>query len=226
MAVVLLSGGLDSTTTLAYALSKGYEVIALTVSYGQRHSREIESARAVAQYYGLKKHIEIALDMGFLTTSALTSRTVDVPQRRLVEDTDEGIPPTYVPARNIIMLSLAAGLCENEGGDAIFIGANSVDYSGYPDCRPEFITAFQEILRVGTKAGVEGRAIRVEAPIIEMSKADIVRLARDLKAPLQLTWSCYRGGERACGCCDSCLLRLKGFSDVGAVDAVPYEEAR
>ena len=226
MAVVLLSGGLDSTTTLAYALSKGYEVIAFTVSYGQRHSREIESARAVAQYYGLKKHIEIELDLGFLTTSALTSRTVDVPQRSRVEDAAEGIPPTYVPARNIIMLSLAAGLCENEGGDAIFIGANSVDYSGYPDCRPEFIAAFQEILRVGTKAGVEGRAIRVEAPIIEMSKADIVRLARDLKAPLQLTWSCYRGGERACGCCDSCLLRLKGFSDVGAVDPVPYEEAR
>jgi 7-cyano-7-deazaguanine synthase len=143
MAVVLLSGGLDSTTTLAYALSKGYEVIALTVSYGQRHSREIESARAVAQYYGLKKHIEIELDLGFLTTSALTSRTVDVPQRSRVEDAAEGIPPTYVPARNIIMLSLAAGLCENEGGDAIFIGANSVDYSGYPDCRPEFITAFQ-----------------------------------------------------------------------------------
>lgn len=223
-AVVLLSGGLDSTTTLAYALSKGHEVIALTVSYGQRHSREIKSARAVAGYYDLRKHVELELDLSCLTTSSLTSRTVDVPQRGTLEEVDRSIPSTYVPARNIIMLSLAAGLCENEGGDAIFIGANAVDYSGYPDCRPEFIVAYQEMLRVGTKSGVEGRPIQVRAPIIRMSKAEIVRLAIDLKAPLHLTWSCYRGGDQACGHCDSCLIRLKGFSDAGVQDPVSYEE--
>jgi 7-cyano-7-deazaguanine synthase len=223
-AVVLLSGGLDSTTTLAYALSQGHEVIALTISYGQRHSREIESARAVARHYNLKKHVEVEIDLSFLTSSALTSGIVEVPYRDDLEEADKSIPSTYVPARNIIMLSLAAGLSENEGGETIYIGANAVDYSGYPDCRPEFIAAYQEMLRVGTRSGVEGRPIRVEAPIIRMSKADIVRLATDLGAPLHLTWSCYRGGEFACGHCDSCLLRLKGFSDAGVPDPIPYEE--
>jgi 7-cyano-7-deazaguanine synthase len=223
-AVVLLSGGLDSTTTLAYAISKGYEVVPLTVSYGQRHSRELRSARAVAEHYGVKHHVMTTLDLSFLTTSALTSKTVDVPQRASLDGASEEIPVTYVPARNIIMLSLAAGLCETVGGEAIFIGANAVDYSGYPDCRPEFLEAFQNVLRVGTKAGVEGRPIRVEAPILKMSKGEIVALAKKLDAPLHLTWSCYQGGEKACGRCDSCLLRLKGFHEAGVKDPVPYEE--
>lgn len=223
-AVVLLSGGLDSTTTLAYAISQGYEVVPLTVSYGQRHSRELRSAKAVAEHYGVKHHVMTDLDLSFLTTSALTSTMVDVPQRTSLEGISEEIPVTYVPARNIIMLSLAAGLCETVGGDAVFIGANAVDYSGYPDCRPEFLEAFQHVLRVGTKAGVEGRPIKVEAPILNMSKGEIVALAKKLGAPLHLTWSCYRGGEKACGRCDSCLLRLKGFQDAGVKDPVPYEE--
>jgi 7-cyano-7-deazaguanine synthase len=222
-AVVLLSGGLDSTTTLAYALSKGYEVIPLTIGYGQRHSRELRSARAVAEHYRLRKHVTLDLDLSFLRTSALTSWDLSVPQHASVEGIGSEIPVTYVPARNIIMLSLAASLCETEGGDSIFIGANAIDYSGYPDCRPEFFEAFQEVLRVGTKAGVEGRPIKVEAPILRMSKADIVKLGKKLDAPLHLTWSCYNGSDKACGCCDSCLLRLKGFQDAGYTDPVPYE---
>jgi 7-cyano-7-deazaguanine synthase len=222
LAVVLLSGGLDSTTTLAYALSKGYEVVPLTIRYGQRHSRELRSAQAIVAHYGLTKHVVMDLDLSFLRTSALTSDAVEVPQHDRVEDLGGEIPVTYVPARNIIMLSLAAGLCETEGGDSIFIGANAIDYSGYPDCRPEFFQAFQEVLRVGTKAGVEGRPIKIQAPILTSSKADIVRLARSLGAPLHLTWSCYGGGETACGRCDSCLLRLKGFDEAGYKDPISY----
>lgn len=222
-AVVLLSGGLDSTTTLAYALSKGYEVVALTVRYGQRHGRELNSARAVAKHYGITNHIVLDIDLSYLRTSALTSKDVDVPLRTSAAGIGSEIPVTYVPARNILMLSLAAGLCETEGGEAIFIGANAVDYSGYPDCRPEFFRAFEEVLKVGTKAGVEGRPIRIETPILGLSKADIVRLAKKLNAPLELTWSCYNGREAACGHCESCLLRLKGFEEAGEKDPVPYE---
>ncbi len=222
-AVVLLSGGLDSTTVLAYALSQGYEVTALSVRYGQRHSRELDSARAVAKHYGIKNHVVLDLDLSYLRNSALVSKEVDVPMRDSAEGIGSEIPVTYVPARNILMLSLAAGLCETEGGEAIFIGANAVDYSGYPDCRPEFFHAFEEVLRVGTKAGVEGRPIKIETPILRMSKADIVRLAKKLGAPLELTWSCYNGREKACGRCESCLLRLKGFEEAGETDPVPYE---
>ena len=223
VAVVLLSGGLDSTTTLAYALSKGYDVVALTVSYGQRHSRELESAKAVAKHYGLKRHIVMDLDLSFLRTSALTCPDVEVPLRDSAEGIGDDIPVTYVPARTIIMLSLAAGLCETEGGEVIFIGANAIDYSGYPDCRPEFFEAFEKVLRVGTKSGVEGRPIEIKAPILRKSKAEIVKLAKELDAPLHLTWSCYKGGKRACGHCDSCLLRLKGFEEAGYSDPVEYE---
>lgn len=222
-AVVLLSGGLDSTTVLAYALSQGYEVTALSVRYGQRHSRELDSARAVAKHYGIKNHVVLDLDLSYLRNSALVSKDVDVPVRDSAEGIGSEIPVTYVPARNILMLSLAAGLCETEGGEAIFIGANAVDYSGYPDCRPEFFHAFEDVLRVGTKAGVEGRPIKIETPILRMSKADIVRLAKKLGAPLELTWSCYNGREKACGRCESCLLRLKGFEEAGETDPVPYE---
>ena len=222
-AVVLLSGGLDSTTTLAYAISHGYDVVALTVRYGQRHSRELDSAKAVARHYGIKQHVVLDLDLSYLRKSALTSSEVEVPVRDSVEGIGDEIPVTYVPARNMLMLSLAAGLCETEGGEAIFIGANAVDYSGYPDCRPEFFRAFEEVLKVGTKAGVEGRPIRIEVPILRMSKADIVRLAKKLNAPLELTWSCYNGREAACGHCESCLLRLKGFEEAGEKDPIPYE---
>jgi len=225
-AVVLLSGGMDSTVTLAYALSKGREVIPLSFRYGQRHSRELEAAKAVAKHYGLKNHIIIDLDLAAFHTNALTSKKVKVPKRDSAIEEREGIPVTYVPARNIIFLSIAAGLAETEDADEIFIGANSIDYSGYPDCRPEFFEAFEVALSKGTKVGVEGRGIRVEHPILRMTKAEIVRLGKELDAPLHLTWSCYEGGEKACGRCDSCLLRLKGFQEAGFKDEIEYEVLR
>jgi 7-cyano-7-deazaguanine synthase len=225
-AVVLLSGGLDSTVTLAYALSKGREVIPLSFRYGQRHSRELEAAKAVANHYGLKNHIIIDLDLTAFHTSALTSKKVKVPKRESATEIQEGIPVTYVPARNIIFLSIAAGLAETEGAIEIFIGANSIDYSGYPDCRPEFFEAFEEALGKGTKVGVEGKGIKIEHPILRMTKAEIVHLGKELGAPLQLTWSCYEGGEKACGRCDSCLLRLKGFQEAGFKDEIEYEVVR
>jgi 7-cyano-7-deazaguanine synthase len=222
-AVALLSGGLDSTVTLAYALSKGHDALPLSFRYGQRHTRELDAAKAIAAYYGLKRHVVVDLDLSSFETSALTSRTVDVPRGRRLEEMGAEIPPTYVPARNIIFLSIAAGLCETIGARSIFIGANAVDYSGYPDCRPEFFEAFERALQVGTKSGVEGKAIRIEAPILRMSKSEIVRLGKKMNAPLHLTWSCYEGRERACGRCDSCLLRLKGFKEAGLRDEIPYE---
>ena len=223
LAVALLSGGLDSTVTMAYALSKGYEVVPLSFHYGQRHSKELEAAKAVVAFYGTKRHVIVDLDLSSFEASALTSTKVDVPQGRTMEQMGADIPVTYVPSRNIIFLSEAAGLCETVGASTIFIGANAIDYSGYPDCRPEFFMAFEKVLQVGTKAGVEGRPIRIEAPILRMSKAEIVKLGKTLKAPLHLTWSCYQGKEKACGRCDSCLLRLKGFKEAGHQDEIPYE---
>jgi 7-cyano-7-deazaguanine synthase len=222
-AVVLLSGGLDSTVTLAYALSKGRNVIPLSFRYGQRHSRELEAAKAVAKHYELKNHVIMDLDLTAFRKSALTSEEIKVPKRKDVEEIREGIPVTYVPARNIIFLSIASGIAETEGAREIFIGANSIDYSGYPDCRPEFFEAFEEALNKGTKAGVEGRGIKIRHPILRMTKAEIVRLGKELGAPLQLTWSCYEGGAKACGRCDSCLLRLKGFAEAGYEDEIDYE---
>ncbi len=225
-AVVLLSGGLDSTVTLAYALSKGYEAIPISFRYGQRHSRELEAAKVVAKHYGLKDHVIIDLDLSAFRKSALTSKEVKVPRRENAEEIREGIPVTYVPSRNIIFLSIAAGIAETEGAGEVFIGANSIDYSGYPDCRPEFFEAFEEALRKGTKAGVEGKGIKIMHPILRMTKAEIVRLGKRLGAPLQLTWSCYEGGSKACGKCDSCLLRLKGFTEAGFKDEIEYEVVR
>lgn len=220
-AVVLLSGGLDSTTVVAMAIADGFSPIGLSFIYGQRHSRELDSARAVAAHYGIK-HQLTTLDMSMFDSS-LTRRDLHIPSGRGFEEMDKEIPSTYVPARNLIMLSVAAGLCESVGAERIYIGANAVDYSGYPDCRPEFFQAFEEVLRTGTKAGVNGKPIAVTVPLLKMSKAEIVRQAMVLKAPLHLTWSCYAGGERACGICDSCLLRLKGFQEAGFTDPLEYE---
>lgn len=220
-AIVLLSGGLDSTTTLAKALADGHQVTALSFRYGQKHSRELISAANVAAYYGVE-HVIVDLDLSMFR-SALTRQELDVPENRDESKMGADIPITYVPARNIIMLSVAVGLCESTDSDRIFIGANSVDYSGYPDCRPEFFSAYEKMIKVGTKAGVEGRPITIETPILKASKADIVRLGKKLKAPLHLTWSCYEGGEKACGRCDSCQLRLKGFHEAGFEDEIEYE---
>lgn len=220
-AVVLLSGGLDSTTVLAMAIADGYTPLGLSFIYGQRHARELDSARAVADYYGVA-HQVTALDMSMFDSS-LIQRGQQIPAGRGLQEMDQDIPSTYVPARNLIMLSVAAGLCESIAGERIYIGANVVDYSGYPDCRPEFFHAFEEVLRKGTKAGVNGKIISVSTPILMMSKADIVRQAMTLKVPLHLTWSCYNGGEKACGTCDSCQLRLKGFREAGFSDPIDYE---
>ena len=220
-AVVLLSGGLDSTTTLAQAIDDGCTVTALSFRYGQRHSRELKSAAAVAEFYNVR-HVIVDIDLSMFR-SALTREDINVPENREESQMGSDIPVTYVPARNIIMMSVAAGLCESVDADRIYIGANVIDYSGYPDCRPEFFYAFQKMLEVGTKAGVEGHPIKIMTPILDCSKADIVRLGKKLGAPLHMTWSCYEGGEKACGKCDSCQLRLKGFEQAGYTDEIEYE---
>ena len=219
-AVVLLSGGLDSTTTLAQAREDGCEVTALSFRYGQRHTRELQSAKDVCAFYGVN-HVVIDIDLTSFR-SALTRKDIDVPMDR-PGDLAEEIPVTYVPARNIVFLSIAAGLAESIDADRIYIGANVVDYSGYPDCRPDFFEAYQAMLAKGTKAGVEGHPVKICTPIMNSSKADIVRLGKKLGAPLHLSWSCYNGGEKACGHCDSCRLRLKGFEEAGYKDEIEYE---
>ena len=219
-AIVLLSGGLDSTVTLAKAIADGHSVTALSFEYGQKHTRELDSAKNVCKHYGVR-HIIMKMDLTSFRSSLIRD-DMEIPKGR--EHIGSDIPDTYVPARNIIMLSAAAGLCESTDSDRIYIGANSVDYSGYPDCRPEFFESFEKMIGVGTKAGVEGHGIKIETPILKMSKADIVRLGMKLKAPLELTWSCYSGGKKACGHCDSCVLRLNGFKEAGFKDSIGYEK--
>jgi 7-cyano-7-deazaguanine synthase len=221
--VVLLSGGLDSSTTLAMAIHEGYEVHALTFHYGQRHEKEVRAAQAVGRALGAKEHKVIRLDLRQIGGSALTDEGVDVPKGRSLEEMSEGIPATYVPARNTILLSYALAWAEVLAADSIFIGANAIDYSGYPDCRPEFYHAFEEVARLGTKRGVEGRPVEIRYPLISLTKADIVRKALEMGVPLELTWSCYLGREKACGVCDACQLRLKGFMEAGVEDPLPYE---
>jgi len=210
-AIVLLSGGLDSATTLYYALSKGYSVHALVFDYGQRHSKEIQCAVAVAR--AARCFFEVVKISLPWKGSALLDKKIKVPHRRKLDAKD--IPVTYVPARNIIFLSFAASYAEAVGAQKIFIGANAIDYSGYPDCRPDFFAAYSKVLEKGLKTGVEGQKIRVETPLIRKTKAQIIRLGTALQVPYQLTWSCYEGGKRPCGLCDSCRLRAKGFIDAG-----------
>lgn len=225
LAVVLLSGGLDSSTALAMTIERGCEVVALTFSYGQKHARELESAKSIARHYDLKRHLVVDLDIGRYLESSLTRQSMRIPAGSDADVDEPSIPSTYVPARNIVFLSVAAAIAESVGADTVVIAANSVDFSGYPDCTPEFMEAYQRMLGVGTRRGVEGDAVKVEAPLMSMSKADIVREATRLEVPLELTWSCYAGGERACGVCDSCRLRLKGFREAGASDPIEYERS-
>ena len=220
-AVVLLSGGLDSTTTLAQAIADGCEPTAISFRYGQKHTKELVSAENVCKHYGVA-HVVIDLNLSSFR-SALTRKDIDVPMDREGK-LDEDIPITYVPARNIVFLSIAAGLAESIDADRVYIGANAVDYSGYPDDRPDFFKAYEEMLAKGTKAGVEGHPVKIMTPLLHLSKADIVRLGKELKAPLELTWSCYNGGEKACGHCDSCRLRLEGVRQAGYKDEIPYED--
>jgi 7-cyano-7-deazaguanine synthase len=216
-AIVLLSGGLDSATAAAIAKRAGFELYALTIAYGQRHSHELESARAVAEALNVARHVELQVDLSTFGGSALTA-DLDVPKDRALDGSE--IPATYVPARNTVFLSLALAWAETLGARDIFVGVNALDYSGYPDCRPEFIEAFERLASVATKAGVEGSTLTIHAPLIRMSKADIIRKGLELGVDYGLTHSCYDPDEsgRPCGHCDSCQLRAKGFAEVGMAD--------
>jgi len=218
-AVVLLSGGLDSATTLAMARAAGFEVFALSVHYGQRHEAELLAASRVASALGAREHRVMRVDLAGIGGSALTDPTLVIP-----ETAGTGIPITYVPARNTMMLALALGWAEVLGARDIFIGVNAVDYSGYPDCRPEFIAAFERLARLATKAGVEGERLEIHAPLLEMSKAEIVREGLRLGVDYSMTVSCYQasGEGLACGRCDSCRLRAAGFAQAGVADPTRY----
>ena len=220
-AIVLLSGGLDSATTLYYARAAGFKVSALIFDYGQRHRREISASRNVARAAGVPFEV-VRISMPW-KGSALLDLSVRVPSRGVKKNV---IPPTYVPARNIIFLSFAASFAEAAGARVILIGANAVDYSGYPDCRPKFFKAFQAALDQGLKTGVEKKGIRILTPLVDMTKAQIVQLGKNLGVPFAKTWSCYNGAGRICGVCDSCRLRAKGFADAGVLDPVAAPRKR
>ncbi|HSG02931.1 MAG TPA: 7-cyano-7-deazaguanine synthase QueC [Marinobacterium sp.] len=219
-AVVLLSGGLDSATVLAIAASQGYECYALSFDYGQRAVSELNAARALVKAFNAKEHRVFKLDLAQFGGSALTDTKIDVP-----DSVDEGIPVTYVPARNTIFLSLALAWAEVLHADAIFIGVNAVDYSGYPDCRPEFIAAYEQMANLATRNGVTGEPFKIETPLIDLTKAQIIQQGTSLGLDYSLTVSCYQSDDegRACGHCDSCHLRAKGFADAGLADPTPYQ---
>ena len=219
-AVVLLSGGLDSATALAIARSQNFDCYALSVEYGQRHSAELDAARRVAAAAGVRDHRVMRVDLAGIGGSALTDKTIAVP-----ESPTTGIPVTYVPARNTIMLSLALGWAEVLGAGDIFIGVNAIDFSGYPDCRPEFVAAFAQLATLATKAGIEGQPYRVQAPLISLTKAEIIREGIRLGVDYALTVSCYQADEegRACGRCDSCRIRRAGFETANVPDPTPYQ---
>jgi 7-cyano-7-deazaguanine synthase len=225
-AVLLLSGGLDSTTMLALAASEGFEVYALTFRYGQRHEHEVDAARRVAARWGVARHAVTEIDLRAFGGSALTSESVPVPKDRAPDDLTHGIPVTYVPARNTIFLSFALAWAEVLGAEDIFIGVNALDYSGYPDCRPAFIDAFERLANLATAAAVEGRAtVRIRAPLLQLSKREIIQLGTRLGVDYAMTTSCYdpAADGAACGHCDACQLRLKGFADAGTADPVGYQ---
>lgn len=223
-AVVLLSGGLDSATTLAIARSQGFETYTLSVNYGQRHVAELEAARRVAQALGAVQHKVVTVDLRCIGGSALTDQ-IAVPKDRPFEQIEVGIPITYVPARNTVLLALALGYAEVVGAFDIFIGVNMIDYSGYPDCRPEFIRQFEQLATLATKAGVEGQGkFHIHTPLIALTKVQIIHEGARLAVDYSLTRSCYEpdAQDRACGRCDSCRLRLKGFAEAGLPDPTPY----
>lgn len=226
-AVILLSGGLDSTTTLAVARNEGYEVYALSFQYGQRHKSELDASRLIAKNFSVAQHIVAQIDLRIFGGSALTSE-VSVPKDRQLEEMSSDIPVTYVPARNTIFLSFALAWAEVLGATDIFIGVNALDYSGYPDCRPEYIAAFEQMANLATKAGIQdGARFRIHTPLIELSKSEIIKLGLELGVDYSLTSTCYDptpGGE-ACGRCDACQLRLEGFKQIGISDPARYAVA-
>ncbi len=225
-AVLLLSGGLDSTTTLAVARAEGHEIHALSFRYGQRHRHELEAAARVASALGVARHVTLDIDLRAFGGSALTS-DLPVPKDRTPAEMGQGIPITYVPARNTIFLSFALAWADVLGARHIFIGVNALDYSGYPDCRPEYIEAFERMANLATRGGVEGTApVLIDAPLIDLSKADIIRLGISLGVDYSLTTSCYDpdASGAACGHCDACALRLKGFAEAGLQDPIRYQK--
>jgi 7-cyano-7-deazaguanine synthase len=227
-AVVLVSGGLDSTTALAVARRDGFETYALSFDYGQRHVFELDAARKVSQAAQVKRHLTVKVDLRSIGGSSLTA-DIPVPKDRQEADMSTGIPPTYVPARNTVFLSLALGWGETLDAFAIYLGVNAIDYSGYPDCRPEYIAAFERLANLATKAGVEGAgAWKIHTPLIHMTKAEIIKTGTALGVDYSLTHSCYDPDEagRSCGHCDSCTLRLKGFAEAGLQDPVQYQSRR
>lgn len=224
-AALLLSGGLDSTTTLAMAKAEGYEVYAMSFAYGQRHAHEIEAAKRIAAQYGVAQHRLVTIDLAAFGASALTEAGIHVPKDRSDAEMADGIPVTYVPARNTIFLSYALAWAEVLGALDIFIGVNAVDYSGYPDCRPEFIEAFERMANLATKAGVGGKRLRIHTPLIHLSKAEIIARGHALGVDYQLTTSCYdpHANGAACGRCDACALRKKGFAEANIIDPTGYD---
>jgi len=223
-AVVLLSGGLDSSTVLYRAKADGWECFALSFDYQQRHRRELDAAQEIGLSAGVREHQVVSFDLRLWGGSALTDNKIDLPSDRSLAEMGESIPITYVPARNTIFLSFALGYAEAIGASRVYIGVNALDYSGYPDCRPDYIQAMQEVFRLGTKQGREGESIAIVTPLIDLKKTEIIQLGNQLGVPWEKTWSCYAGSEKACGVCDSCRLRLAAFTDLGLTDPLPYFE--
>ena len=215
-AIVLFSGGLDSTTCLYWALAQGYTCETLTVTYGQKHAREVQSAKQIANRLGVKQHF-VTLDLPWLASSSLVNKTQQIPEHDLQEITSGKIPSTYVPGRNLMFLSVAASLLDAVKADAIVAGPNAIDFSGYPDCTPDFFKAAAEAINRGTERGVM-QGVQVLAPLMDLTKTEIVRLGAKLGVPFELTWSCYEGGAKPCGHCDSCKLRARGFAEAGVKD--------
>lgn len=220
-AIIVLSGGLDSSTCAFIAKENYDELYAITFNYGQKHTRELDSARAIGLEVGVKEHRFVQLptpSIGSLTTSQA------IPESRNVEEMSKEIPSTYVPARNTLFIAYALQFAEEVNADAIYAGVTAMDYSGYPDCRPEYIRAWQNLINEATKKTVEGGQIKLETPLLHLYKAEIIDWGTEMGVPYNLTWSCYQGGEKACGKCDSCLLRLKGFKEAGKIDPLTYQE--
>ena len=216
-AVVLLSGGLDSATTAAIAIKRGHEVIALSFRYGQRHAKELAAAQKIATALGITEHYITDINLSQWGGSSLTDESINIPQDGVELDV---IPSTYVPGRNTVFIAIALSLAEAKNAEAIYLGINAVDYSGYPDCRPEYLAAYQKLANLSSKVGIEGYAPRLVAPLVEDSKVDIVRQALKLNVPIADTWSCYQGGETPCGVCDSCRIRDRALIDAGRIDLV------
>jgi 7-cyano-7-deazaguanine synthase len=221
-AVCLLSGGLDSAVTSYIAKKQGYDIYALSFQYGQRHKKELFCAKKIAKELDAKRHLIVSIDLDRIGGSSLLASSKDSIEHHAEKDIGKTIPSTYVPARNTIFLSYALAYAETINADAIFLGINAVDYSAYPDCRPAYLQAFQRLANHATKRGVEGKTIRIKAPLLHLTKAEIIQKGLLLHVPFSKTWSCYKGGAFACGRCDSCLLRLKGFQEAKIKDPIPY----